>query len=95
VPGSSLLMESSGARRLVSASARRRKVQFGLQRAHETGGVFHLWTHPFNLAHRPKFMLQTLEATLREVANARARGWIEVATMGAIPDRFASRVSGG
>jgi peptidoglycan/xylan/chitin deacetylase (PgdA/CDA1 family) len=89
VPGSTLLMEHAGLRRIVSRSARLRKVRRGLRLAAATGGVFHLWTHPFNLAGDRRFMLSTLDAILRDVSDARSRGLVAVRTMAGIPDLFA------
>lgn len=44
-----------------SSVARAKK---GLQRAARTGGVFHLWFHPFNLGHKPERDLARLESVL-------------------------------
>jgi peptidoglycan/xylan/chitin deacetylase (PgdA/CDA1 family) len=90
IPGSALVMDRTGARRAVSMAARVRKAQAGLRRAVETGGVFHLWTHPFNIASDPEFLLASLETVLREAAAARDRGELAIETMGATAERLSS-----
>lgn len=90
VPGSTLLIHRTGVRRVIPMASRIRKARAGLRRAAATGGVFHLWTHPFNLANDPTFMLATLEAILREVALNRARGSITIETMAEIATNAAA-----
>ena len=87
VPGSALLIHRTGMRRVIPMASRLRKARLGLQRATASGGVFHLWTHPFNLAGDPAFMLATLDAILSEAAAARDRGDIVIDTMGEIARR--------
>jgi hypothetical protein len=94
IPGSALLIHRKGVRRAIPMASRIRKARAGLQRAAATGGVFHLWTHPFNLASDPAFMLATLEAILRRATAARARGDIIVESMGAIAQRLAASPRG-
>jgi peptidoglycan/xylan/chitin deacetylase (PgdA/CDA1 family) len=89
IPGSALLMHRTGARRLIPMASRIHKAQAGLQRAEATGGVFHLWTHPFNLASDPQFMVATLEAIVREAVKRRDRGTLVIEPMGAVAERYA------
>lgn len=88
IPGSALMIGHYGPRRMVTRVARVRKARAGLRAAQATGGVFHLWTHPFNLATDRPFMLGVLDAILREAAEARERGDIVIETMGAIAERM-------
>lgn len=90
VPASMLLLSNVGPRRLVPTAQRLAMVRSGLRRAAHTGGAFHLWTHPFNLASDPECLLGLLDRCLREVNTARGRGEIDVATMSAIADRAAA-----
>jgi peptidoglycan/xylan/chitin deacetylase (PgdA/CDA1 family) len=90
IPGSALLIHRTGVRRAIPMSSRVRKARAGLQRAASGGEVFHLWTHPFNLASDRGFMLATLELILREATAARDRGDIHIETMGAIATRLSS-----
>jgi hypothetical protein len=90
IPGSALLVHRTGLRRIVSMEARLRKARAGLRRAVETGGVFHLWTHPFNLASDPDYLLTLLDTVLREAVRERDRGMLSVAPMAAIAEGMAS-----
>ena len=82
LPGSMILMERTGLRRLIPVSARVRKARRGLRRAVSEGAVFHLWFHPFNLAPDRQAMLGALDQILADVARLRAAGRIDVRTMG-------------
>jgi hypothetical protein len=90
VPGSMILMERTGLRRLIPVSARVRKARRGLHRAVRDGAVFHLWFHPFNLAPDRTAMLGALDAILADVATLRAAGQIEVRTMGQLADELSA-----
>jgi hypothetical protein len=87
IPGSMLLLHSSGVRRVVPLRARVAKARAGLRRAVRDGAVFHLWTHPFNIASDAAFMLEALERILREAAVMRDRGALAVEPMRAIAAR--------
>lgn len=86
IPGSMLLMERTGLRRLVPVSARVRKARRGLRRAVREEAVFHLWFHPFNLAPDRRAMLGALDRILADVAALRAAGRLDVRTMGQLAD---------
>ena len=88
IPGSMILMERTGLRRLIPVSARIRKARRGLHRAVREGAVFHLWFHPFNLAPDRTAMLGALDAILADVASLRAAGQIDVRTMGQLADEL-------
>lgn len=88
IPGSCLLIHRTGVRRLIPMTSRIRKAKAGLRRAEATGGVFHLWTHPFNLASDPRFMIAALDAIVREAVERRDRGTIVIEPMGAIAERL-------
>jgi Polysaccharide deacetylase len=95
IPGSALLIHRTGIRRAIPMSSRLRKTRTGLRQAAASGGVFHLWTHPFNLASDRAFMLTTLELILRDAVAARDRGDIAIESMGAIADRSSAQERGG
>ena len=91
VPGSMLLLHQSGARRWVSLESRVRKAARGLEAAREKGAVFHLWTHPFNLASDPEGLLGVVDRILRDAAAMRERGELVIETMSTIAARMAER----
>ncbi len=81
IPGSMLLLHRVGVRRWVSVRARVRKAERGIEQAIREGAVFHLWTHPMNLAHDREAMMKSLELILRAVAERRDEGLLRVRTM--------------
>jgi len=93
VPGSMLLLHRVGLRRWLPMTARVRKAKRGIRRAIAEGAVFHLWSHPMNLAHDRVAMLAGLRAILRDVADLRERGLLRVATMAEIADGAEERKS--
>ena len=86
VPGSMMLLHRSGLRRVVPMRSRVAKARAGLQRAVHEGAVFHLWTHPFNLAGAPHLMVRALERVLRDAAALRDRGELAVETMATVAE---------
>lgn len=95
IPGSTLLIQRNGPRRAIGRAARLRRARAGIRRAVETRSVFHLWTHPFNIASDPGYLLAVLEAILTEAARERDRGRLHIATMGAIAARMAGSPGAG
>jgi hypothetical protein len=53
--------------------------------------VFHLWTHPFNIANDPPYLLGVLGTILQEAARERDAGRLRIETMDAIATRMAGR----
>jgi peptidoglycan/xylan/chitin deacetylase (PgdA/CDA1 family) len=94
VAGSTLLIHRAGMRRSISRVARARRARVALSRVRGQGGVFHLWTHPFNLANDRPYMLGVLEDVLVEAVRARDAGDLVIETMGAISDRLAAAARG-
>ncbi len=95
IPGSGLLMPRTGARRLVSRAACVRKARAGMNRTEANGGVFHLWTHPFNLASDPEHMVATLESIVREAVRRRDRGTLVIEPMGVVAERCVAAAAQG
>jgi hypothetical protein len=85
-----LIMSRSGPRRYISRSARTRQARSGLRAAVATKGVFHLWTHPFNLASDRSHLLSWLEDIIVDAVGLRDLGSIAIATMAEIAERSAS-----
>lgn len=89
VPGSMIYFPMHGLRRLVPLSLRVRRARKGLAAAVRQGRVFHLWTHPTNLAFSAEAMFRGLRTILEEMADLRARGLLEVRPMGELVAREA------
>jgi hypothetical protein len=84
VPGSMIYFPMHGLRRLLPVSARVRRAKKGLAEAVRERGVFHLWTHPTNLADETEAMFGGLAAILAEVRDLRAQGRLDVRTLGSL-----------
>ena len=84
IPGSMLFLHRLGIRRAIPMVARVTKARLGLRRAVREDKIFHLWTHPFNLAHDRAPMLAGFEAIIREAADLRAAGRLEIKPMGEV-----------
>ncbi len=82
IPKSMLLMGRNGLRRFALPAVTRAKLRSGLDRARQTGGIFHLWFHPSNFYHRRDEQLGTLAWFLGHAANEASRGHIDIRTMG-------------
>ena len=93
IPASMLLLTRAGLRKLSTRRARVRKVREGIAAARRSGSVFHLWTHPWNLADDPEFHMDVLRAIISDVARQRDAGYLRVETMGAMATRLSG--SGG
>jgi len=72
----------------VTRRARVAKAVRGLRRAASTGRVFHLWTHPFNVAADRRALLEDLDVILSEASRLRAAGGLRIETMGEVADMF-------
>lgn len=88
IPASAVFMDRTGGRRAIPMASRIRKARAGIRRAAATGGVFHLWTHPFNIANDPAYLLTTLERILRDATAARDLGEIAIESMAATAARL-------
>ena len=88
IPSSQFYAPFMSVGRHVSLEARVMKAVKGLRRAAETGGVFHLWTHPFNLGIRTDELLTGLQRILYEAGRLRDAGRLDILPMGGIAERM-------
>lgn len=89
IPGNYLYEHRIGWARRLPVSFRVRKAVNGLKRAARTGKVFHLWSHPFNLATDPDALLDGFDAICREAARMRDVGSLQNLTMGQLAEHYA------
>jgi len=87
VPASATVLPLDGVRRLIPMSRRVRRAVRGLDRAAADGRVFHLYTHPINLASAPDASLAAWDAVLGHAAWLRDQGRIEVLAMDTLAER--------
>lgn len=81
VPASYNYIHRSGWGRYVPVGVRVRKAAGGLRRAAREGGVFHMWTHPFNIASDPRGLLGGLERIFQEYKSLADSGLIASRSM--------------
>ena len=74
IPGSQVFRPSHDGWQYTPGESSVVRAKKGLRRAAHTGGVFHLWFHPFNLGHKPDRDLARLEAVLTAAAELAAEG---------------------
>lgn len=86
LPSSMLLLGRNGMRRIVHPRALSTKLCSGIRRAAEERRLFHLWFHPSNFYDQTSTQLDVLERGLEQAATLRARGQLDVHTMGDFVD---------
>lgn len=89
IPGNHFYMARNGIRKLIPIASRVWKGKQGIRQAVKTGGVYHLWFHPFNLNADADAMLSGLERLFAYADRLRAQGVLEIATM----DEYAARLA--
>jgi len=81
IPGSQVFRPYHDGWQFTLPSSQRRRGIRGLDRAAETGGVFHLRFHPFDLGFEPDRLLSQLEMVLSHAATLRNAGDLTVHTL--------------
>ncbi|KPN29443.1 polysaccharide deacetylase [Halolamina pelagica] len=81
VPGSQVFRPSHDGWQYASGESSIARARKGLERTARTGGVFHLWFHPFNLGHEPELDLARFRDVLETVTEFVERGEIECRPM--------------
>ena len=84
IPGSMMYFPMHGRRRHIPLSRRVKRAAKGLDRAAETGRVFHLWFHPTNLADEIDRMFDGLRSIFEHAARLRTDSRLRFASMGEI-----------
>ncbi|MDF1844154.1 MAG: polysaccharide deacetylase family protein [Rubripirellula sp.] len=82
LPSSQFYSPRMSVGRHVSTARRVQKAHKGLQQAAKSGGVFHLWTHPFNMGQCTDELMGGLKQIFHEAASLRDAGKLELLTMG-------------
>jgi len=87
---SAILTLRYGMRRKLPTALMRRRLRASIDRAIASNGIFHLWTHPWNLALHGSDAFDLLAEALQVVASRRDLGDIEVLTMADVARRACS-----
>jgi hypothetical protein len=88
VASSGILTLRHGVRRHIPARALRRRYLCPLDDAVRTRRIYHLWTHPWNLALPGSDTFELLGDILVRAAELRERGDIDVLTIAQLADRY-------
>jgi predicted ATP-grasp superfamily ATP-dependent carboligase len=91
IPGSYFYPHKKGWAKYLPISSRVDKSLAGLKKAVKQKKIFHLWTHPFNLASDPAGLLNGLEEVFKEVSRLREAGQIDVMTMAEVARSVSSQ----
>ncbi len=81
IPASYSYLHRTGWARYVPISVRVRKAILTMRKAARSNGIFHLWTHPFNIASDPESLLGGLERVFQEYKRLHDSGLIQSKTM--------------
>lgn len=81
IPSSMIFRPAHGGWQYTPARSQYVRATKGLERAAETGSIFHLWFHPFNLGLDPDVLLGRLESILQRAAELRGANDLEAMTM--------------
>jgi hypothetical protein len=84
IPGSMIFFPSHGLRGHLPMAQRVRRARRGLRRAAHERRIFHLWLHPTNLVDDMEGMFAGLEAVLRDAAQRRSAGTLDIASMASL-----------
>ncbi len=91
IPGSYFYPHKKDWAEYLPISSRIDKSYAGLKKAVADRKIFHLWTHPFNLASNPSNLLSGLEEVFKEVSRLRDAGQVEVMTMAEIAESMSTK----
>ena len=89
IPGNHFYMARNGIRKMIPIASRVLKGKRGIRRAIQTGGIYHLWFHPFNLNADSDAMLSGLEQLFSYAHRMREQGLLDIQTM----DEYSSRLT--
>ncbi|NQV27370.1 MAG: polysaccharide deacetylase family protein [Rhodopirellula sp.] len=81
IPASQFFSPFMGVGRFVPLQSRVRHAINGLNHAARHGGVYHLWTHPFNMGYRTAELLSGLKQILDHASQLRRVGKLNIVTM--------------
>jgi peptidoglycan/xylan/chitin deacetylase (PgdA/CDA1 family) len=91
IPGNHFYMARNGIRKMIPIASRVLKGKQGIRQAIRTGGVYHLWFHPFNLNADSDAMLSGLEQLFSYAHRMREQGLLDIQTMEEYSARLATR----
>ena len=88
VPGNHSYIPRYGLRKVIPMASRVLKGKRGIDQAVRTGGLYHLWFHPFNLNVDSYAMLSGLDEIFSHANSMREKGLLDILTMGEYAERL-------
>lgn len=88
IPGSMLIRPRNGWRSILPGHMTEKKIIHGIRKCVSQKGTLHLWSHCLNLAWNQEAMISMLKSVVRVVAEERAKGVLQVMTMGQYAEEF-------
>jgi peptidoglycan/xylan/chitin deacetylase (PgdA/CDA1 family) len=88
IPDSMLFIGRKGIRRFITRNSLIKMGIVGLNRAVQSGEVFHLWFHPSNFSYETEEQFFAFEAILKHSRKLREEGQLQVLTMGDLGKRI-------
>ena len=88
IPASQFYSPFMGVGSKVPMKSRVRKAEKGLDIAAQRGGVFHLWTHPFNMGCNTGELMDGLRKILQRVGQLREQNRLQTMSMGGLTERL-------
>jgi len=95
LPGNHFFIARDGMRRMIPMASRVLKGKRGITHAVKTGGLYHLWFHPFNLNEDTEAMLSGLAEIFEYAYRMREQGLLEILTMDDYARRLEDQRPGG
>ncbi len=93
IPASASFLPVHGVRRHIPVRQRVLRCIKGLDAAVRDGRIFHLWTHPINLANDPDTLISAFGEVFQHAQRLVQAGDLEVQTMGQLADRAARKAA--
>ncbi len=82
LPGNHYFRARTGLRRILPPGTEALKGTRGINQAVRSGGLYHVWFHPYNLRQNPHEMFSNLEGLFAYAAQMREEGLLKILTMG-------------
>ena len=93
IPANHFFMDRAGIRKILPRDGQAIKAMRSIDRATKSGGLYHMWFHPFNLNTDTDAMFYGLEQVFAHAHRLREAGFLDIFTMGEYAQRLANQKS--
>ena len=88
IPGNHFFLPRSGIRKVLPRGGQTLRAKRCINKAVKSGGIYHMWFHPFDLNTDTEAMFLGLEDTFAHASQMRERGLLDILTMGEYAERL-------